>query len=84
SEPHTNIDINVWPQPAKDQVSFALNGKVGAGQIYILNVSGQLVKTLVINSKGKVDVDISSFASGIYLYQVHTEQGLVTGKLIKQ
>jgi len=84
SEPHTNIDINVWPQPAKDRVNIALAGTHRGGKLYISNLSGQIVKSIHFGGKAQLQVDMSHLASGIYLYQIRTEDGMATGKLIKQ
>ncbi len=84
TEPRTSIDVNVWPQPAKDRINFAIGGSHRGGKLYISNVSGQIVKSIHFGGKAQLQVDMSHLASGIYLYQIRTEDGMATGKLIKQ
>jgi uncharacterized repeat protein (TIGR01451 family) len=76
-----NSVVNVYPNPANSYVVFEVDSE--AYDIYILNLSGQIVqKTININSK-EFKLQIDNLEEGIYFYQIIDEIGVkASGKLI--
>jgi outer membrane protein assembly factor BamB len=72
--------ISIYPNPATDriQISGAENGLIS---VYALN--GTLLYNQLNQSKS-IEIDISFLASGIYLIEVSTADGIERQKLIKQ
>lgn len=64
--------LKVWPNPATDVLQLELiNASDANGVIVINNASGQVIYSQSTNVKaGKVTIDISAFAKGIYHLQV--------------
>jgi hypothetical protein len=71
--------INIYPNPAANILTLEATQK---SAIEILNIQGQLVKTLsAIDSKTRVDV--STFPDGVYIVEVKTEKGIVIKRFVK-
>jgi hypothetical protein len=68
--------VIVYPNPASDNINFVLSAQ-GPQTIAIYNTSGALVETVQVNnSTGSVDV--SAYASGLYVYNCVDASGNVT------
>ncbi len=72
--------IQVYPNPASNNITIEAPQK---SIIDILNIQGQLVKSLVA-AGDYTTLNISSFSSGVYLMQVKTENGIVIKKFMKE
>jgi hypothetical protein len=75
------ISYEVFPNPVSDQVSFYLEIPTSS-IIHIYNTSGALVKYIESNLQ-KIELDLSALTAGLYLYTVQTENGIASGKIIK-
>lgn len=64
--------INVYPNPASGVVTVEhhLNNQTGNANLLVSNAMGMVLKSISINSSGKMQVDISDLASGIYFYSI--------------
>lgn len=77
-EPSKNVKsllastINVWPNPASNQLQLELINASDANAVIVINnANGQVIYTQSTNLKaGKITLDISNFAKGIYHLQV--------------
>jgi hypothetical protein len=65
-------NINVWPNPASNQLQLELINASDANAVIVINnANGQVIFSQSINVKaGKITLDISTFAKGIYHLQV--------------
>jgi hypothetical protein len=75
------ISYEVFPNPVSDQVSFYLETPTSS-TIHIYNTSGALVKYIESNLQ-KIELDLSALTAGLFLYTVQTENGIASGKIIK-
>ena len=82
-----NSKISVFPNPAKDVVTFRINlsqPEIISGNL--TNIFGQQVMEIAKASygAGKSDVrlDVSSLQAGCYFYEFETINGKTTGKLV--
>lgn len=75
--------IKLYPMPAKDQLF--IDSDFSITEIEIYNAQG-LLQDKIINSGGSGDYQLSlqGLNSGLYLLLLHTEEGVLTRKLIIQ
>jgi hypothetical protein len=82
-----NADSNtiaVYPNPATNNITIDVSATLNMpATIEILNIQGQLIKTIVTNSN-KTDIDISAFPSGMYFVKVKTEKRTEVRKFMKE
>ena len=80
-----NVSVNLFPNPAKNQVTVEFKAN-GAAQIIVTDMTGKSVVNESINGNGVVDaaVNIESLNTGIYFVSVITAQGATTKKLVVQ
>jgi WD40 repeat protein len=78
--------FTLFPNPVRDQLYINHSMKEPLEQIGILNSLGQYesVQFISINNGEYLQVDLSSFASGVYCVQMKTEKQVVTKKVMKQ
>lgn len=62
-------NIKLFPNPAKSTVTINVDNYEGVEKIVFYNAMGQQVSTNEINNM-TTDINVSSFAEGIYTYQV--------------
>jgi hypothetical protein len=82
-----NNDFKVFPNPAKDRVTFNFNLKqpeIVSG--YLSNIYGQKVLDIPAESyqagTNMINTDISSLSPGCYFYRFESKNGRVTGKFV--
>jgi subtilisin-like proprotein convertase family protein len=76
---HNNENVSIYPNPTSNNI--VINGLKQATTIYILDMSGRIVKT-VHNYKNET-IDISDLASGMY-YVKNIYENRIIGKITKQ
>ena len=74
-----NNELSIYPNPVTSQLTIDTEEKIGS--VTILNTTGRIVKTVTNASK---TVDVSNLMPGVYFVQVHTENGLVSKKVLKK
>jgi len=79
--------VNVYPNPASDQVQFEFS--LPAGQkatIRIFNPQGQMIKQTAVSAQQhdvvKASFVVSDLPSGCYFYQIQTDQDCFSGKFL--
>jgi hypothetical protein len=80
-----SASIEVYPNPAKEEITVVLPTGSNNTILKIYNISGNLVKELSVSnaSSGKVKVDISSLPSGVFMIELINQENRYTGKFIK-
>ncbi len=74
------ISIAIYPNPAKDFIRLsAINYQLSVVKIY--NVMGMLVDEIEINSN-ETEINVSDYNPGIYFFNIQTEKGNVTKKIV--
>lgn len=76
---HQNVlnDMNLHPNPASQEVKLQLDETVLLNEISVYSYTGQKVK-----STKSAHVDVSDLKSGVYFFQVSTDKGRLTKKII--
>lgn len=76
---HINENVSIYPNPASNTI--VINGLKQATTIYILDMSGRIVKTVHNYNSGTID--ISDMDTGMY-YLKSISDNEILGKIIKQ
>jgi len=77
--------INIWPNPAKDQVRIAGNGgNESFTKAQIFDLSGRMFTEISLQGN-KQTINVSKLPAGTYLIKIQTENGIgYSQKLVKQ
>jgi len=73
--------MTISPNPADNM--FLITTVHDQGTVKIMNMNGQLIKTVSINSN-QTEVNISNLASGMYLIMLEGERDGIVKKLVKK
>lgn len=73
-------DVSLWPNPTQNTLNIN-NSNNSIKAISIYNFEGKLIYE---NTNNNTTIDISNFASGLYLAKIITEEGEFTKKFIKE
>ncbi len=85
----SDIEIHIYPVPAKENVTFDITSKQPTNVIIqIYNLQGGLMlsseKHYLQHGQNRFNMKLTDLTSGIYIYKVGFEnQGEITGKIIK-
>ena len=84
--PANGLATSVYPNPANQQVSVAINSLIGGqAQIEFFDITGRVVLSENVQLAGgiqNVDVDIDGFNKGIYMVRTSIGERVSTSKLI--
>ncbi|MBR1549165.1 MAG: leucine-rich repeat domain-containing protein [Bacteroidales bacterium] len=73
------LKVYVYPNPASDRLT--VNGVEGNGTAELVNTLGQpVLKRELVGGRG--DIEVGTLARGAYFLRVHTNDGVVTRKVI--
>lgn len=75
-----NSEINIYPNPVKNQITFDFGENPETIQIY--NIVGKLVYSNETNTS-KIELQIGNYQNGTYIYKVIFKDRISTGKFIK-
>ena len=70
--------IRVFPNPIKDILTIQSTEKI---IVKLYSINGSLLKTL--NSKSNLEIDVSSFKTGIYILEISNSTGSKKSKILK-
>ncbi|MEP6928913.1 MAG: T9SS type A sorting domain-containing protein, partial [Flavobacterium sp.] len=76
--------IQVYPVPVAEKVSLSFSGSVVPNKIAVYSLSGKEVYSAKVQSTDNLEVDMSQFASGIYLIKLFSDSGVITKKIVKK
>jgi hypothetical protein len=74
--------FEVFPNPAKSNISLINNTGSAAEKINIYSINGMLVKSLNTNNSPIINVDISDLSEGNYLIQLITKEKSEVKKIV--
>ncbi len=75
-------DVIVYPNPTTANIYVDLKSNTNAENILILNIQGQLIKTIPFTSRPTI-VDLSELSNGIYFIKINIDQQFKVVKVIK-
>ncbi len=79
-----NVDFNIYPNPADDNITINLNGVKGnVNSITVYDITGKVMNTVtkagIQNQTVRIQVD---YPAGVYYIQLNTNIGVTTKKLV--
>jgi hypothetical protein len=77
-----NINITLYPNPTTGIFTIKTD-VLNYSKLELIDVYGKLVKTQSIN-EDEAQIDISSFATGVYFLKLYNDFGVSTQKIVKQ
>lgn len=77
-----NQPVNMYPNPAIDQVNIESNQPIERLTVYSLG-GQQLYDRATDRSESRSSIDVSTFRKGHYIIRIHTSDQIITKKLIK-
>lgn len=83
NESVTAADFSLFPNPANDTVTLALNSNTEIATVELYDSLGRLTHTQEIDHMNKT-MDLSAVTKGMYIVKVIVDQQIATQKLIKQ
>ena len=73
-------NVEVYPNPARDYIKLSANNcQLSAVRVY--NVLGMMIEEIEINSN-EIEINFSDYNPGIYFFNIQTEKGNVTKKIV--
>jgi len=76
-----DASVQVYPNPAKDNITIKANGTIKSVQLY--DIQGRILQTGVVNATSSV-LDIATRTTGMYFLKVTTDKGVKVEKIIKE
>jgi plastocyanin len=78
-------EIKVFPNPSRDFIIFESSSNLIVQEIRILDITGKAVRILHEPefSNEQVRINIENLSNGLYFILVKSDEGVVSGKLIK-
>ncbi len=73
-------NINISPNPAKDNIYININNKNEKATLKVYNILGSLIKTQEIRTIG--NIDITDLEQGVYVFKVLTKDNSYDKKII--
>jgi len=76
---------NIFPNPSSGVIvvenSYYLNTKLENIRVNILNISGKIIKSTVLDKKNML-IDLSNYSKGVYFITIQSKLGLITKKIL--
>ena len=74
--------INLFPNPATNNLTIALGSSNKKVQVTIADITGKVIYTTTAAETQKLEVNTKDFAKGIYVVQVQSADFIITKKII--
>lgn len=75
--------FNIFPVPASDILYIEYDELLTNATLEILNITGKTMMSIPVeNGSGKLEIDVNSFESGMYLYRLTSDNQHITGRII--
>jgi ligand-binding sensor domain-containing protein len=79
----TENNVKVFPNPVKDHFNIEIPAGMNISYIEIFTIQGNVIKSLKITNNQN-SIDMRNLPGGIYIIRLHTDQGVVVKKMVKQ
>lgn len=80
------FDFNIFPNPFQNELTIAFGNPIAEdATMRIVDASGRVVQASNLPAlSGNVVISTGDMANGVYIFELHTNNGVYTKKLIKQ
>jgi glucose/arabinose dehydrogenase len=75
-------EINVYPQPANEQISLEFPEEFRNGTVVITDIKGNQVMTLTLSDETKQQIPVSNLKTGMYVVNVFNQETVIRKKII--
>ena len=80
---HSNFSLEVYPNPAREQVSVLVPARFHDGQLRIADMNGRVLRALPVNSRSELnEFSVSDLPAGVYVISVQNDHEIAFKKLI--
>ena len=79
---NNNITANVYPNPVANMLTISSNSVID--RVDLINVTGQLVRTIENNKEQLINIDVSRLESGIYFLRLSSPEGVSVLQITKR
>jgi len=80
-----NNAISIYPNPANEQVTISNSSNIALETAMIYDLNGKLVSQINLqNMQSEKMIDVSAYATGVYMVYITGEQSSVVKRLIKE
>lgn len=77
-----NFGVNVFPQPAGNDLNFIFENDIANGQLNLTDITGKMVNQAQVRNQNHVTVNVDYLQQGIYFYQLYSNNQLMkTGRV---
>lgn len=84
SPPLQAVLLSLYPNPARDEITLALNPEASNTCVELFDTGGRLLLSRQFNRQALAQLDISALVPGVYYVSVRTRQGNWVGKMVKE
>jgi uncharacterized delta-60 repeat protein len=74
--------LSVYPNPAKDVLHITWGNTDKNATIELLDITGRVAITKIANSLNSTDINVQSYAKGVYLLKLSTANSISTKKVL--
>ena len=80
---NSDVTLQIYPNPANNQISINSNSNSQIGQVEIYNLLGAKVDEVAVNNHEAV-IDVSTLKAGTYFFKIYADSGVSTKKISKR
>jgi len=79
---NNKIEINLYPNPTKDKLSFQSNKLLKSASVTIYDIKGKTIQTKQINNMSKFHLNVSDLDNGMYFVLIQENNQSIIKKMI--
>ncbi|WP_445453725.1 ELWxxDGT repeat protein [Flavobacterium sp. 25HG05S-40] len=83
NEEFAAVSLNVYPNPAQDNLFVTVVDELVSGELYLTNLQGQILRQWKSDAVHEI-FDVSDLAAGIYILSIQKENQRYSQKIIKK
>jgi hypothetical protein len=80
---NNETSINIWPNPVKETLNLSAGDQPLNGTYQVVNLLGEIMLQGRL-SGSKTSIQTSDLAVGLYMIQIHSSEGILTRKFMKE
>src|SRR5690554_434363 len=80
---NSDVTLQIYPNPANDQITINSTSNNQIGQVEIYNLLGAKVDEVAVNNHEAV-IDVSTLKAGTYFLKIYADSGVSTKKISKR
>ena len=77
-----HAEISLYPNPATDVINVDLGEQFDAVSVQLIQLNGQVVRSLDVENTDQFEIDLSGIESGIYMVTMLHETGYISRKIV--